>query len=391
MTDDPKTASGGWPQHDDDEIAAVTRVLRSGLTNYRTGTEGRAFEAEFARYVGMPYGVALANGTVALELALLALGVGPGDEVIVPSTSFVATASCVLSCGANPVFADVSAEGQTLDAATVAGCIGPRSRAIIAVHLYGRTCPMRDIVQLAKAHDLWVIEDCAQAHGALLDGRRAGSFGDAAAFSFCQDKILSTGGEGGMLLLRSPDAARIASAYRDHGKREDGGARAANRYRWVHESPGTNWRLTEMQSAIGRVQLQKLDGWLARRRAHADLLLERLSGVPGLVLPGSKPGVEPAWYRFPLRLQEPAIRDVVVDELGRRGVACGTGVCPELYRERALESFAPDTRRANAAAIGRDGFCLSLSHTMIPEEIGAIARELIDVLKAARRTGVQGL
>ena len=273
-----------WPFFEADEIAAAERVLRSGKINYKTGEEGRLFEQEFAAFAGCRHGVAVANGTVALELALHALGIGAGDEVIVPSRTFIASASCVVMRGARPVIADVDATSQNLTVETMRPLVNARTKAIIAVHLAGWPCDMDAIVALARERGIKVIEDCAQAHGATYKGRPVGSLGDAAAFSFCQDKIMTTGGEGGMLTTNDDAAWERARSFRDHGAGETGVGTARIRmgFRWVHDSFGTNWRLTEMQSAIGRAQLRKVSRWVAARRRNAAVLTKRLSRCPGL-------------------------------------------------------------------------------------------------------------
>jgi dTDP-4-amino-4,6-dideoxygalactose transaminase len=279
-----------WPRFDEDEIAAAERVLRSGRTNYWTGTECKGFEEEFAAYHGVEHAVALANGTLALELALRILGVGPGDEVIVTPRSFFASASCVMQVGARPVFADVDRDSQNISAKSIKEKITAKTRAILPVHLAGWPCDMPAIMDLATEHGLVVVEDCAQAHGARINGKPVGSFGDAAAFSFCQDKIMSTAGEGGMLLTKESGAWQKAWEFRDHGK-------SLSRvfaddhpigFRWLHESFGSNWRLTEIQGAIGRIQLKKLDGWVESRRLNAAHLRDGLSSIPLLRIAETK-------------------------------------------------------------------------------------------------------
>src|SRR6516225_6413102 len=261
-----EAAFAPWPSFGADEIEAAVEVLKSGKINYRTGEQGRLFEEEFAALTGCKHAVAVANGTVALELALCALGIGASDEVIVPSRTFIASASCVVMRGAVPVIADVEATSGNLTAETIRPLLSAKTKAIIAVHLVGWPCDMDAIVALARERGIKVIEDCAQAHGAAYKGRPVGSLGDAAAFSFCQDKIMTTGGEGGMLTINDETAWERAVSFRDHGTRHDElEARTESRrgFQWVHDSFGTNWRLTEMQSAIGRAQLRKLPAWVA--------------------------------------------------------------------------------------------------------------------------------
>lgn len=291
-----------WPRYDDDEIAAVQQVLTSGRVNYWTGTEGREFEREFADYVGVDHGVVLANGSVALELALRALDIKAGDEVIVTPRTFIASASSIAVCGATPVFADVDRDSQNITAETIAPRISNRTRAIILVHLAGWPCDMAPILELAKQHDIRVIEDCAQAHGATYEQHPIGSFGDVAVFSFCQDKIITTGGEGGMLVTRSKQLWEKAWAYKDHGKSHaavyDPKPSHDIAFRWIHESFGSNYRMTEMQAAIGRIQLRKLDDWVNRRRRNAQVLIERLSRILALRVPTPEDRMCHAYYKF---------------------------------------------------------------------------------------------
>jgi dTDP-4-amino-4,6-dideoxygalactose transaminase len=338
-----KQLLGSWPHYSEGEISAVCDVLRSGKVNYWTGDQCRLFEREFAAYIGMPHAISLANGTVALELALHALGVGPGDEVIVPARTFIATASAVVMRGATPIVVDVDRQTQGISPATMREAITTRTRAIVVVHLGGWPCAMDDIMSLAAEYGLKVIEDCAQAHGAEYGGRIVGSFGDAAAFSFCQDKIMSTGGEGGMLLLRDEAAWRRAWAFKDHGKDYDAVHHHPHPpgHRWLHHSFGSNWRLTEMQAAIGRKQLAKLPGWLESRRSHAAILQKRLSGLAGLRVPIPSEHVRPAYYRFYVFVESGELRrgwnrDRVVEEITNRGVPCFQGSCGEIYREKAF-------------------------------------------------------
>src|ERR1039458_6044205 len=268
-----------WPHFTPDEVDAVSRVVQSGKVNYWTGSEGRLFEEEFAAFTGSKHAIALANGTVALELALHALGVGPGDGGVGASRTFIASASCAVMRGAVPVVADVDRNSQNITADTVRAALTPRTRAIIPVHLAGWPCDMDPILELARERGLWVIEDCAQAHGATYKGRTVGSMGDVNAFSFCQDKIMTTGGEGGLLTTNDPDKWARAWAFKDHGKSYDA---VYNRthlpgFRWLHESFGTNWRLTEIQSALGRVLLRKLPQMVEKRRGLAAIQIGRAS------------------------------------------------------------------------------------------------------------------
>ncbi len=377
------TSLPAWPHYDTEQCDAVAAVLRSGRVNYWSGEHGRRFEREYAAYAGVDHAICVANGTVALELALVALGIGRGDEVVVPARSFIATASCVVARGATPVFADIDPVSHNVTAATLEAALSPRTRALIVAHLSGWPCPMQAVTALASHRGVAVIEDCAQAHGASIEGRAVGSFGDLAAFSFCQDKIISTGGEGGMLLCRDPEHRARAWSYKDHGKLAGGtDAAAGPAYRWNHESAGTNWRMTEMQAVIGRLQLRRLDSWVAARRRNAARLRHGLSAIPGVALPVPPPDVVHSCYRFAMNLSGGIDRDGLIGELQRRGVPAGVGVCPELYREKALSAFAPETRLTVAREVGRHCVFLPVHPTLGDAHIDWMANTVCDVLGA---------
>lgn len=363
-----------WPVFSDDEIQAVVNVLKSGNVNQWTGTEVQAFEKEFAGYVGTRYAVALANGSLALDMALAALDIGKGDEVIVTPRSFVASAACVALRGATPVFVDVDPVSQNIHMSTIAAGVTSKTRAVIAVNLAGWPCDLEQIRIFCRDKGLYLIEDCAQAHGAKLNGKMAGSFGDCAVFSFCQDKIMTTGGEGGMLVTDNADIWKKVWSMKDHGKDysktfcqdHDPG------FRWLVNRFGTNGRMTEMQAAIGRVMLEKLDGWVAKRRSYADRLTQGFKHTPGLRLTVPGPDVYHAYYKYylfvnPDELQQGWDRDMLVDRFNRAGVPCHTGICPEIYREQAFrqvphrlegavqnskdEAYLPVARQLGASSI----------------------------------------
>ena len=347
-----------WPYFAPDEIAAAVRVLESGKVNYWTGEEGRHFEKEFAAFAGCKHAVALANGTVALELALLALGVGAGDEVITTARTFIASASCAVTVGARPVIAEVDRDSQNLTAKTIRAVLTQRTKAIIAVHLAGWPCEMDDILDLARTHGIKVIEDCAQAPGATYKGQPVGSLGDAAAFSFCQDKIMTTAGEGGMLTTNSDAVWERGWAYKDHGKSYDAVYRREHPpgYRWLHESFGSNWRMTEVQSAVGRVALRKVPDWVRTRRSYAQVLHEHFSRIPGLRVTIPPAHIGHSYYKYyafvrPEALQPGWDRDRIVAAIEQLGVPCFTGSCSEIYLEKA---FPRDWRPANRYPVARE-------------------------------------
>lgn len=387
----PAAIHSRWPTHDEDEIAAVADVLRSGRVNALChGDRCRSFEQSFAVMCAMPHALSVSNGTVALELALRVLGIGTGDEVIVTARSFVASASCVITCGAKPVFADVDPVSQCLTAQSIAAALTPRTRAIIVVHLGGFPAAMDEIMVLAEAYGLKVIEDCAQAHGARFHGQPVGSFGDVAAFSFCTDKIMSTGGEGGMLVLRTRAQWEKAWSLSNHGKDfakahlPGGGA-----FRWIHDDFGSNCRMTEMQAAIGSIQLAKLPRWTATRRRNAGILLETLSDLPNLRLvppPGESDHAYYAFYAFtpPDQPHNSAFRDRIVARMNDAGMPCQSGSCPEIYREQAFLAggHAPKRSLPIARQLGQTSIKLPVDQTLAPREMQEIGRTLAGILKA---------
>ncbi len=381
-----------WPFFAEDEIAAAEAVLRSGKVNYWTGEEGRAFEREFAAWCGVRHAVAVANGTVALELALHALDVGPGDEVVVPPRTFLATASAVVMRGARPVFADVDPVSGTITAENIEKVLTPDTRAVIPVHLAGWPCDMDPIMELAEARGLKVIEDCAQAHGARYRGRPVGSLGHAAAFSFCQDKIMTTGGEGGMLVTDSVEAWERAWAYKDHGKsylavyeREHPPG-----FRWLHESFGTNWRMTEMQAAIGRLQLRKLPEWSEIRRRNAAILSDGFRRIPALRVEEPADHLQHAWYKYyvyvrPERLKRGWSRDRIMEEINGAGVPCFSGSCSEIYREKAFEKsgLVPQQPLPVARELGKTTLMFLVHPTLEREDMERTRQVVEEVLSRA--------
>jgi dTDP-4-amino-4,6-dideoxygalactose transaminase len=381
----------GWPYFGVEEIEAAEQVLRSGKVNYWTGEEGRKFEEEFAAQAGCRYGVALANGTVALELALFALGVGEGDEVVTASRTFIASASCAIMRGARVVIADVDRESQNVTAETLRAALTPRTRAVVAVHLAGWPCDMDPILKLARERGLKVIEDCAQAHGATYKGRPVGSLGDAAAFSFCQDKIITTGGEGGMLTTNDEVLREIAWGFKDHGKSFDAVYRRphAPGFRWLHESFGTNWRMTEMQSAIGRVALRKLPEWLAARRRNAAILTAYLQPLHAVRVPLPPAGICHSYYKYyafvrPERLKSGWDRDRLVAEINAAGVPCFAGSCSEIYLEKAFPpEMRPPQRLPVAHELGDTSMMFLVHPTLTEDDMHYVGRVAASVIEEA--------
>lgn len=384
-----------WPVFDDELCEASTRVLRSGKVNYWTGNEGKLFEKEYAESIGSHYAIALTNGTVALELALYGLGVGQGDEVIVPSRTFMASASCAVMRGAKPVMADVDRDSQNLTVDTIRAVTTPRTKAIVAVHLAGWPCDLDPIMEFAESRGIKVIEDCAQAHGAMYKGRQVGSIGHVGAFSFCQDKIMTTGGEGGLMTTNDLELWKKCWSLKDHGKSWDAVQKPhqPNTFRWLHESFGTNWRLTEMQSAMGRIMLQRLPQWVATRRRHAATLTSMLAAFSSVRIPQAPSHVTHSFYKYyvflrPECLQSGWNRDRIVQAIQAEGVNCGSGSCSEIYLEKAFDEpgLRPEKRLPVARELGETSLMFQVHPTLSDSEIQETGAAIQKVLLVATRS-----
>jgi dTDP-4-amino-4,6-dideoxygalactose transaminase len=383
-----------WPVFAMEEVNAVSDVLLSGRVNYWTGTACQLFEDAFAAFTQSRHAISLANGTLALELALYALDIGPGDEVIVPSRTFIASASCVVARGGVPVVVDVDPISQNLTAETIRAALTPRSRAIVVVHLAGWPCDMDPIMALAREFGLKVIEDCAQAHGATYKGRPVGSLGDCAAFSFCQDKIMTTGGEGGMLVMNDTALWEKAWAYKDHGKSHDAVFNRSHPpgFRWLHESFGSNFRMTEMQAAIGRLQLAKLPSWLAVRRRNAVFLDESFAAIPGLRVARPSEASVHAYYKYYVFVEVDTLEidwnvTRINEAINAEGVPCFAGSCPEIYLERAFveRGWGPGHRLPVAQHLGETSLMFQVHPTLGEVEMSDTGVAVAKVMRAAVR------
>jgi dTDP-4-amino-4,6-dideoxygalactose transaminase len=392
----PAAGVAPWPYYAPEEIEAASRVLQSGKVNYWTGQEGRAFEQEYAAATSCPHAVAVANGTVALEIALHALEIGPGDEVITAARTFIASAGCIVLRGAIPVIADVDRDSQNITVETIERVLSPRTKAILAVHLAGWPCDMDPILELAERRGIKVIEDCAQATGATYKGRPVGSLGHVAAFSFCQDKIISTGGEGGMLTTKDPALWERAWSFKDHGKSYDAVYRRAHApgFRWLHESFGTNGRMTEMQAAIGRLQLRKLAEWIRIRGANARRLAEAMAPYRALRVPMPPDVIGHAWYRLyafvrPERLNDGWSRDRIMAAIGGEGVPCFSGSCSEIYLEKAFTSagLGPGERLPVAKELGETSLMFLVHPTLTEDDVERTCGAIRKVLAEASAKG----
>ena len=367
------TAFEPWPSFTLAEADAVSKVLLSNKVNYWTGQECREFEKEFAQFAQTQYAVAVANGTVALDLALKALGVGAGDDVIVTSRTFLASASSIVTAGANPVFADVELDSQNISRRTIEAILTPKTKAIICVHLAGWMCDMDPIMQLAEENGIWVIEDCAQAHGAFYNGQSAGSIGHIGAWSFCQDKIMTTGGEGGMVTTNDENLWKKMWSYKDHGKNFDSiyNKQHPPGFRWLHDSFGTNWRMMEMQAVIGRLQLQKMPEWTQLRNTNMHRVLASFENNPYFTVAMPPEYYVHAAYKAYVQvntaqLPEGWSRDRIMAEINALGVPCFSGSCSEVYLEKAFDGtpWRPEQRLVNAKSLGESSLMFLVHPTL---------------------------
>jgi dTDP-4-amino-4,6-dideoxygalactose transaminase len=388
------TAFSPWPSFTEEEADAARNVILSNRVNYWTGQECREFEMEFAAWTGARRAIALANGTLALDVALKALGIGPGDEVVVTPRTFIASISCVVNAGAIPVFADVEPDSGNLSARTIAAVLTPRTRAVVCVHLAGWPCDMDPIMALAEMHGLKVIEDCAQAHGSRYKGRSVGTIGHVGAWSFCQDKIMTTGGEGGMVTTNDEALWSAMWSYKDHGKSWSAVYERSHPpgFRWLHESFGTNWRMLEVQAVIGRIQLRRMGDWTARRIRNAEAIAATCHRHAAVQVPeySSADGSVHAQYKCyvyvrPDRMAAGWSRDRIVDEVMRRGVPCYQGSCSEVYLEKAFDGtgWRPAIPLPVAKSLGETSLMFLVHPTLTDAEIATTCRVLDEVLSQA--------
>ncbi|WP_336944305.1 DegT/DnrJ/EryC1/StrS aminotransferase family protein [Acinetobacter modestus] len=384
------TAFEPWPSFTEKEADAVKNILLSNKVNYWTGQECREFEKEFASFSGTKYAVALANGTVALDVALKALQIGAGDDVIVTSRTFLASASSIVTAGANPIFADVELDSQNISRRTIEAVLTPNTKAIICVHLAGWMCDMDPIMQLASEKGLYVIEDCAQAHGAKYKGKPAGSIGHIAAWSFCQDKIMTTGGEGGMVTTNDESLWKKMWSYKDHGKSYDSvyNKQHPPGFRWLHDSFGTNWRMMEMQAVIGRIQLTYMPDWTKNRIENADKILKAFDHSNYFTVNRPTDDYLHAQYKCYVQVNINALpsgwsRDRIMQFINAEGVPCYSGSCSEVYLEHAFDNtnWRPKERLKNAQQLGETSLMFLVHPTLSEDNI----KKTVDTIEKLKK------
>jgi len=383
-----------WPSFTQEEADAVQCILLSNKVNYWTGNECREFEKEFALWSDVKHAVALGNGTLALDVAFKALNIGNGDEVIVTSRTFIASISSIVNSGSVPVFADVDLDTQNITPESIRSVITNKTKAIVCVHLAGWPCEMDAIMEIANEFNLYVIEDCAQAHGAKYKGISVGSIGHIGCWSFCQDKIMTTGGEGGMVTTNDEFLWRKMWEYKDHGKSYEAiyEREHPNGFRWLHESFGTNWRMTEMQAAIGRVQLKRMFNWHANRINNAEKIWNTAKQCEGLRVPSILKHIEHAVYKCYVfvrldKLDKDWCRDRIIREINALGVPCYSGSCSEVYLEKAFDNtgFRPKERLPNAKELGESSLTFLVHPTLTEDEIKQTCDAITSTMELATK------
>ena len=381
-----------WPSYTKEESEKISKILLSNRVNYWTGTETKDFEADFAKWSEVSYAIAVANGSVALEMALRAIGLKEDDEVLVSPRTYIASASCIEIVGATPVFVDVDLDSQCIDPEEIKKSITKRTKAIICVHLAGHPCEMTEIMKIARQHDLKVIEDCAQAHGAIYKGRRVGSIGDIGCWSFCQDKIMTTGGEGGMITTNNKELWERMWTYKDHGKSFDLINKESSNlgFKWLHTSFGTNLRLTEIQSAIGRIQLKRMEKWNSIRSKNASKITSTADNLEIFRVPKISDKINHAWYKCYLfinleRLKDGWSKHKIISRLNELGIPCFEGCCPEVYLEKAFESsdHKPANRLKNSKLLGETSIMLLVHPTLTLFDIDKTCKSLVRINEEA--------
>ena len=380
-----------WPHFYPEDIKKATEILKSGKINYWTGFEGREFEKEFSSYVGVKHSVAVDNGTNALILAAHALGISKGDEVIMSPRTFVASAFSIMHLGAKPVFIDIDRNSQNMDSNLIEAAITPNTKAIMAIHLAGWPCEMDKIQEICNKHNLFLIEDCAQAHGAKYKNQSVGSFGDVNAWSFCQDKIMTTAGEGGMVTTNNKDYWSSVWSFKDHGKNYDTVYNKEHPpgFRWLHENHGTNARMTEIQSAIGRLQLKKLDMWIDQRTNLSNIFNDAFKDLDGLRITLPPSHIKHAYYKYyvftePEKLKSDKDRDFIMNSLNDLGIACYSGSCSEIYKEKAFDKLFDNNQRPdlpNARELGETSLMFLVHPTIDEDDIYKISDETKKILQ----------
>lgn len=392
------TKFSSWPSFTKEEANKAKEILLSNKVNYWTGNECRNFELEFASFSNTKFAIAVANGTVALDLAFNALEIKNGDEIIVTSRTFLASVSSIVNAGAKPIFVDICENSQNITPKNIESAITKKTKAILCVHLAGWPCDMDEILKIAKQRNIYVIEDCAQAHGAKYKGKSVGSFGDIGCWSFCQDKIMTTGGEGGMVTTNNKKFWNKMWSFKDHGKSYNAVYKKKHPpgFRWVHESFGTNWRMTEIQGAIGRIQLKRMASWTKIRNKYQEMIWSAANKMPGIRVPQFRCNscicdksidCVHAAYKCYLFIEKEKLKkewnkERIITELSKKGVPCYSGSCSEVYLEKAFkkDNLKPKKRLKVARKLGETSLMFLVHPSLKKSEIKLTCKALKEIM-----------
>jgi dTDP-4-amino-4,6-dideoxygalactose transaminase len=381
----------------------IGKILSSGKVNYWTGNECKKFEKDFSKYHKIKYSIAVANGSVALEMACKSLNLKNGDQIIVSPRSFIISASCVINVGLKPIFADVNDNGN-LSIEGIKKVYNKNIKAIILVHLTGLSCDLDPILDFVKKNKLFLIEDCSQAHGAVYKGKKVGSFGHISTWSFCQDKIISTGGEGGMISTNDKKLWLKLWSLKDHGKNYETVFHKKHKtgFRWLHDDLGSNYRMTEMQALIGRDQLKSLDKQVKKRNFIVNFFLNELKDFYSkfniLKKPNFKCQTCPfrnslkkctkclhVFYRLNLFINKKKIKQLkLIKQLNKNKIDCSIGSCPEIYRQKIFKKlgFYPKKRLSNAKLLGETSIAFPINPNQDFKKIKADIKSIKKILNS---------
>ena len=382
-----------WPHVSKSETILINKVLKSNKLNYWTGNNCKLFEQEFSKYIGKKYGVSLCNASVALDISLKAFNFKKGDEIVVTPRSYISSASCVINNYLKPVFADIDPNSQNINGETIKKVITNKTKAIILVHLAGYPCEMSEIMNIAKKYKLKIIEDCSQSHGAMYRNKFTGSFGDIAIWSFCNDKIMNTLGEGGMLCVNNKKLYKKIWSLKDCGKNYSKfiNNKKSYNFKWVHDFYGTNLRLTEVQAVVGRYQLKKLNYWVNTRKKYSSIILNNVKGLNIVNFHQVPSYIKHSYYRCYLRLNKKNIKKnwnkaKIIKAMNSKGIPCNSGSCPEIYKEKAFLNLKIKFKKKKIASAISDEYIAFMVHpTLEKKNIIKISKTIKEILIKAQK------
>ena len=377
-----------WPSYPNILVNSISSLFKTGLVNYLIGNNGKSFEKEFSKKMGIKYSAAVSNGSIALEIALLSLGIKKNDEVIVTSRSYNSSASSILRVGAKPIFCDIDSNTFNICTKSLKSKITKKTKAILCVHLYGYPCEIFKIKKIIKNSQIKIIEDCSQAHGAKIKNKPVGCFGTIGIWSFCYDKIISTGGEGGMISTNSKTIYSKIWSLKEIGK--DYNKFYKNRksinFPYIHDHVGTNARMTEVQSLIGRYQLKNLDSYIRIRNRNALILSSYLNDIKKINIPVIPKNITHAFYRYTITIQSELknpsnIRNNIIRKIISKKIFCNVGGCPEIYNEKPFNLDLNASKNIKVAnIIGKTSISFLVDNTISIKNMNVIGKKIRIIL-----------